>query len=155
MRTITQLSAVRLAAVAAAAILLSSVLLAQASNPAAVLPANVAKAFQQAYPCATISSVVNQKDNNRTAYRIESVDEGRKRALLYEANGSLIEVADHVEEKELPAPVAAAMHSHRRAIYVSGLRVSRGGSVEYRLTVRGSRKTAMVVHPDGTVLSFK
>ena len=66
-----------------------------------------------------------------------------------------IEVAEQVEEKELPPPVAAAMHSHPRAIYVSGLKVTRGGSVEYRLTVRGTRKTAMVAKPDGTVISFK
>ena len=66
-----------------------------------------------------------------------------------------IEVAEQVEEKELPQPVAAAMHSHPRAIYVSGMKVTRGGNVEYRLTVRGSRKTAMVAKPDGTVVSFK
>ena len=156
MRTMIQLSSARLVAVAGVAIMVSTVLLAQnTSNPAATLPASVAKAFQQAYPNATISTVVNQNDNNRAAYRIESVDKGRKRAVLYEANGALIEVADQVEEKELPVPVAAAMHSHRRAIYVSGLKVSRGGNVEYRLTLRGSRKTAMVVKPDGTVLSFK
>src|SRR5262245_48304652 len=156
MRTMIQHSMARLVAVASVAILLSAVLQAQnTSNPAATLPASVAKAFQQAYPSATISTVVNQNDNNRSVYRIESVDKGRKRVVLYEANGSLIEVADQVEEKELPAPVAAAMHSHRRAIYVSGLKVSRGGNVEYRLTLRGSRKTAMVVKPDGTVLSFQ
>jgi hypothetical protein len=60
-----------------------------------------------------------------------------------------------VEEKDLPAPVAAAMHSHPRAIYGSGMKVTRGGTVEYRLTVRGTRKTAMVAKPDGTVVSFK
>jgi hypothetical protein len=27
--------------------------------------------------------------------------------------------------------------------------------VEYRLTLRGTRKTAMVAKPDGTVVSFK
>ena len=47
------------------------------------------------------------------------------------------------------------MRSHPRAIYVSGFKVTRGGSVEYRLTVRGTRKTAMVAKPDGTVVSFK
>jgi hypothetical protein len=35
------------------------------------------------------------------------------------------------------------------------LKVTRGGSVEYRLTVRGTRKTAMIAKPDGTVVSFK
>ena len=29
------------------------------------------------------------------------------------------------------------------------------GSVEYQITVRGSRKTEMVAKADGTVLSFK
>ena len=150
-----QHSAVRLLAVMGTSALLSSVLLAQnAANPAP-LPASVAKAFQQAYPGATISAVVNQTDNNRTVYRIDSVDKGRNRTLLYEASGSVIEVAEQVDEKGLPMPVAAAVHSHRRAIYVSGVKVSRGGTVEYRLTLTGSRKTAMVVKPDGTVLSFQ
>ena len=63
---------------------------------------------------------------------------------------------DDVKEKDLPKPVAEAMHSHRRAVFVSGVKVTRDNSVvEYRLTLKGSRKTAMVVKPDGTVLSFK
>jgi hypothetical protein len=60
-----------------------------------------------------------------------------------------------VLEKDLPKPVAAAMRSHPRAIFVSGAKVTRGGAVEYQLTLKGTRKTAMVVKPDGTVLSFK
>jgi hypothetical protein len=75
--------------------------------------------------------------------------------VLYEATGATIEVAEQIEEKELPQPVAASMHSHPRAIYVSGFKVTRGSTVEYRLTVRGTRKTAMVAKPDGTVVSFK
>ena len=63
---------------------------------------------------------------------------------------------DPVTEKDLPKAVADAMHSHRRAIFVSAVKVTRDGAVaEYRLTRRGSRKTAMVVKPDGTVVSFK
>lgn len=62
---------------------------------------------------------------------------------------------DAVTEKQLPKPVADAFHSHRRAIFVSAVKVTRGTAVEYHLTLKGSRKTAMVVKPDGTVLSFK
>lgn len=63
---------------------------------------------------------------------------------------------DDVKEKDLPKPVADAMHSHRRAEFVNAVKVTRDNSVvEYRLTLKGSRKTAMVVKPDGTVLSFK
>jgi hypothetical protein len=60
-----------------------------------------------------------------------------------------------VLEKDLPKPVAAAMRSHPRAIFVSASKVTRGGAVEYQLTLKGTRKTAMVVKPDGTVVSFK
>ena len=63
---------------------------------------------------------------------------------------------DDVKEKDLPKAVADAMHSHRRAVFVSAVKVTRDGAVaEYRLTLKGSRKTALVVKPDGTVLSFK
>ena len=119
------------------------------------LPSAVKSAFDQAYPGATISAATQELDNNRTVFRVDSIQKGKRRIVLYEPNGALIETAEQVEEKELPQPVAAAMHSHRRAIYVSGFKVTRGSNVEYRLTVRGSRKTAMVAKPDGTVLSFK
>jgi len=132
---------------------LTTVSLAQA--PAATLPPAVKTAFEKAYPGATISSATPERDGSRTAFRVDGTQNGKRRSVLYDASGGVIEVAEQVEEKELPQPVAAAMHSHPRAIYVSGLKVTRGGSVEYRLTVRGTRKTAMVAKPDGTVVSFK
>jgi hypothetical protein len=60
-----------------------------------------------------------------------------------------------VLEKDLPKPVAAAMRSHPRAIFVNATKVTRGTAVEYQLTLKGTRKTAMVVKPDGTVVSFR
>jgi hypothetical protein len=132
---------------------LTTVSLAQA--PAATLPPAVKTAFEKAYPGATISSATPERDGSRTAFRVDGTQNGKRRSVLYDASGGVIEVAEQVEEKELPQPVAAAMHSHPRAIYVSGVKVTRGGSVEYRLTVRGTRKTAMVAKPDGTVVSFK
>lgn len=133
-------------------IALTTVSFAQA--PAATLPPAVKTAFEKAYPGATISSAAQERDGSRTAFRVEGTQNGKRRSALYDGSGGVIEVAEQVDEKELPHPVAAAMHSHRRAIYVSGLKVTRGGNVEYRLTVRGSRKTAMIAKPDGTVVSF-
>ena len=124
------------------------------SNGAAPPPA-VKKAFEQSYPGATISSVTQTRDGNQTVFRVESTDRGRRRVLLYESGGRVVEVSEEVMEKDLPKPVADAMHSHPRAIYGNGWKVTRGGSVEYRLTVKGTRKTAMIAKPDGTVLSFK
>ena len=139
----------------ASALILTAALLAQAPASGTPLPAAVKSAFDEAYPGATVSSVTQERDGNRPVFRVDGVQSGKRRIALYDANGAAIEVAEQVDEKELPQPVAAAMHSHPRAIYVSGMKVTRGGSVEYRLTVRGTRKTAMVAKPDGTVVSFK
>jgi hypothetical protein len=136
-------------------LILTAMLFAQAPASGTPLPPAVKSAFDKAYPGATISSVTQERDSNRTLFRVDSVHQGKKRSVLYDAGGAAIEVAEQVEEKELPQPVAAAMHSHPRAIYVSGMKVTRSGNVEYRLTVRGTRKTAMVAKPDGTVVSFK
>jgi hypothetical protein len=133
----------------------SHAVFAQAPATRTTVPAAVLQAFQQAYPGATIAATARDRDRDRTVFRVDGVDRGRRRTVLYEASGTVVEVAEQVEEKELPKPVFDAMHSHPRAIYVSGLKVTRGGSVEYRLTVRGTRKTAMIAKPDGTVVSFK
>ena len=146
---------VRQMATVVCVITVSAMLCAQGSNGAASLPPAVKKAFDQSYPGATIAAVSQTTDNKHTAFRVDSADKGRRRVVLYDATGKALEVAEYVQEKELPKPVADAMHSHRRAIYVSGMKVTRGGNVEYRLKVRGSRKTAMIAKPDGTVLSFK
>jgi len=119
------------------------------------VPPAVLKAFQEAYPGATISAASPQRDADRSAIRLDSLDKGRRRAVLYDLNGAMLEVSEQVDEKELPAPVAAAIRAHRRAIYVSGLKVTRGRDVAYHVTVSGSRRTAMIAKPDGTVVSFK
>ena len=87
--------------------------------------------------------------------RVETIEKGRKKVIVYDGNGAVVETSEQVGEKDLPQPVLDAIHSHRRAIFVSALRVTRKGVVEYQITVRGSRKTAMVAKPDGTVLSFR
>jgi hypothetical protein len=133
----------------------SHAVFAQAPATRTTVPAAVLQAFQQSYPGATIAATAQDRDRDRTVFRVDGVDRGRRRTVLYEASGTVVEIAEQVEEKELPKPVFDAMHSHPRAIYVSGLRVTRGSSVEYRLTVRGTRKTAMIAKPDGTVVSFK
>ena len=87
--------------------------------------------------------------------RVETVENGRTRVVVYDAAGAVLQIEEPVDEQELPTPVADAMHSHRRAIFVSATKITRQGQVEYHLTVRGSRKTAMVTKADGTVVSFQ
>jgi hypothetical protein len=141
--------------VAGVACLLTGVAPAWAQAANAAVPASLVRAFQQAYPGATITATAHEREANRSLFRIEGVNKGRRQIVVYEANGGVIETAEQVDEKDLPGPVASAMHSHPKAIYVTGLKVTRGRSARYELTLRGTRKTAMVVQPDGTVISFR
>ena len=102
----------------------------------------------------TLASVTAQAPPTG-AKRVETTEKGRKKVVLYDASGNVLEMSEQVEEKDLPKPVLDAIHSHRRAIFVSAMKVTRKGTVEYQITVRGSRRTAMVAKADGTVLSFK
>jgi hypothetical protein len=102
-----------------------------------------------------IFASVTAQTPSTSAKRVETVENGRKKVVLYDAGGAVLEMSEQVEEKDLPKPVFDAIHSHRRAIFVSAMKVTRKGNVEYQITLRGSRKTAMVAKPDGTVLSFK
>ena len=101
-----------------------------------------------AFAVATIAPVLAQRT-------VESVEKGRRKVVRYDERGVATEVGEQVDEKDLPPPVSAAMHSHPRAIYVSGMKFTKGKDVWYELTVRGTRKTAMVAKADGTVVSFK
>ena len=125
------------------------------STKGAAAPPVVTRAFQQSYPGATLSSVTEEEDGGHAVYRVSGLDQGRRRVVLYDSTATALEVSEQVEEKELPKPVAEAMHSHPRAIYVTGLKVMRDGRVTYKLTVRGTRKTEMIAKADGSVLSFK
>ncbi len=141
------------AAATMAAVLALSAVHAQTLRPG--VPPAVLKAFEQAYPGATITGTQQERERNRAVLRVDSIDKGRRRSVLYEPHGAVVEVAEQVTEREVPEPVLAAMRSHRRAIFVEATKVTRGRIVAYHLTVRGSRRTRMVAKPDGTVVSFQ
>jgi hypothetical protein len=65
------------------------------------------------------------------------------------------DVREPVAESDLPAPVLAAGRSRPRATIAEAAKVTRGGQVVfYELRLTGTRKTHMVVSPDGQVLTF-
>lgn len=125
------------------------------TGPARDLPSTVLAAFQKAYPAATITAASTERQEGQLAFRVEANDLGRRRVIVYNVNGSVLESTEPVDEKDLPKAVVAAVHSHPKAVYVKGVKVTSGINVRYELTLRGTRKTTMVVRPDGSVVSFK
>ena len=103
---------------------------------------------------ATVVAAPQARDKDGNV-RVETVEKGLRRIVTSDASGKVIEIADQVEERDVPKPVLDAMRSHRRAIFVRAFKVTRGAVIHYQLTVRGSRRTNMLAKPDGTVLSFE
>jgi hypothetical protein len=124
-------------------------------GPARDLPTPVLAAFQKSYPMATIHGVSTERDGNSLAFRVDATDKGLRRVLLYSLTGSVIESSEQVNEKDLPKPVLDAMHSQKKVAFVKGMKVTRSITTYYELTLRGTRKTTMVVKPDGTVVDSK
>lgn len=125
------------------------------TGPARALPSTVLNAFEKSYPDATITDASPERRDGRMAFRVEALDKGgRRRVVLYELSGTVIEAAEQVDEDDLPAAVAAAMKEHR-ASYVRGMKVTRGAVVRYELTLRGTRKATMVLKEDGTIITLK
>jgi hypothetical protein len=124
------------------------------TGPERALPTPVLAAFQKAYPAATVTAASQERDDGKIAFRVECQDRALRRVLVYDLTGSLLEAAEQIAEKDLPAPVAAAVKA-QKATWVRGMKVTRGGLVHYELTVRGNRKSTMIVKPDGAVVSYK
>jgi hypothetical protein len=125
------------------------------TGPGRGLPSPVLSAFERAYPMGTITAASTERQEGQLAFRVEALDRGLRRVIVYNVNGSVLESTEQVDEKDLPKAVVDAAHSHPKAVYVKGVKITNGINVRYELTLRGTRKTTMIVKPDGTVVSFK
>ncbi len=143
------------------AILLAVASVASAQVPAAPqgaardLPSTVLAAFEKAYPGATITDASQERQDGKMAFRVDAQEKGRRLVVTYTVDGAVIEGAEQVDEADLPKAVADAVRSYPKARFVKGMKVVRGVNVHYELTLRGTRKTMMIVKPDGSVVSTK
>ncbi len=124
------------------------------TGPSRELPSTVIAAFEKGYPAATITAASTERKDGKMAFRLEAQDRGRRRVLVYDLKGEVIEAAEQVDEADLPPAVAATIRQHR-ASYVRGMRVTQGAIVRYELMLRGTRKATMVLKEDGTVITTR
>lgn len=130
---------------------------AKASKPARTpskLPAPILAAFQAAYPHATIKSVTPEKEDGKVVWEVESVDNGLGRDLVYDQDGTVVEVEEELPTAELPAPVTAAIKAHfPGATITKGEKVTRGVTISYELELKGATTKGVELTPDGKPVS--
>ena len=118
------------------------------------LPAAVTSAFEKAYPKATIKGVSKEKENNTTYYEIESIDGTTKRDLLYTADGTIAEIEESIEAKDIPEAVAKTLKSDYGKCTIEKLeKVMRGSDTKYEFVVKkGKNRSEIVLDGSGKVV---
>ena len=119
----------------------------------AKLPKAVLTAFEKAYPNAKVLTSTSENENGKTLYEIESLDEGRRRDLLYLADGTVWACEETIDPTTLPAPVKIAIdHQYEGWKIEKAEKATLGKSEAYELVLsKGKERTSLVLAPDGTV----
>lgn len=118
------------------------------------LPAAVTSAFEKTYPKATIKGLSKEKENNTTYYEIESIDGTTKRDLLFNADGTIAEIEESIEAKDVPEAVARTLKSdYGKYTIEKSEKVTHGLGTKYEFIVRkGKNRREIVIDGSGKVL---
>jgi hypothetical protein len=126
---------------------------ARAGAPAAKLPPAILIAFQQAYPKATIKNAAKETENGKTVWEVESIDNGLARDLIYNADGTVVEMEEQVEPASLPAAVSAAFKAkYPKATITKAEKLMKGTTVTYEMALKGAAVKTIEITPDGKIV---
>ena len=116
------------------------------------VPPAVLKAFEKAYPNATVKGYSKEKENGSTYYELESIDGKTRRDLLYTADGTAAEIEETITMKDLPDTVANAFAKESPKAHPTRIeKTTRGEKVSYEFGM-GKGKTELVIDAAGTVV---
>src|SRR6266446_2059841 len=132
----------RCAVIAVAALSFSQLGLSQETKIAAKnVPAEVIAAFKATYPNATIRGYSREKENGKTYYEIESRDGRVSRDVLYNPDGTVAEIEETVDVKDLPAEVRQTIHTHYpKGVITKAEKTVAGNKVSYEVRIKHGKK---------------
>lgn len=119
------------------------------------VPAVVLTAFQKAYPNAKIRGFLTETEGGKTYYEIESVEGKKTIDALVQPDGTIYEVEEGVQSKDLPAAVTATVAAKypKGKIESKAEKTTQGTNVTYDLTVTaGKSKVGLIIDSNGKIL---
>jgi hypothetical protein len=126
---------------------------AKASDPAAKLPAPILTSFRTSYPNATIKGVAKETEGGKTAWEVESIDNGLARDLVYNPDGTVVEIEEQIDAASLPAVVSAALKAKYPAATVTKAeKMTKGTTLTYEMALKGAAVKSVEITPDGKLL---
>jgi uncharacterized cupredoxin-like copper-binding protein len=125
----------------------------KADDAAAKLPAAVLAAFRQSYPKAVIKNASKEVENGKTTWEVESVDGSLARDLVYNPDGTVVDIEEAVAIETLPAAVTAAVKAqYPKASITKAEKLFRADKWTYELTLKGAAKPSIELTPEGKVV---
>ena len=117
----------------------------------AKLPKVILDAFKKAYPKAVIKGVAEEKESGKTTWEVESTDSGMARDLVYNPDGTVVDIEEEVAAASLPPAVTAALKAkYPKATITKAEKLITGKTFVYELTIAGAGKvTSIELTADG------
>jgi hypothetical protein len=129
---------------------------AQAADPAAALPAPVLAAFKKSYPNATIRHASKETEAGKTVWEVESIDTNLARDLVYNPDGTVVEVEEEVAMAGVPPVVADALKAkYPKATVTKAEKKTTGATVAYEFALKGAAVKSVAMTPDGKIVPAK
>ncbi len=125
--------------------------------PKKAIPPDVLKSFEEKYPTAVITGQIRQVRERIPFYEIQSTDRAITRDVLFQEDGSIVEIGESINESDLPQTVRDGLKDKYPSASVEEVeRVTRGPHVECEITMTvGKRKVEVVANTAGKVFQIR
>ena len=119
-------------------------------------PRAVEIAFKLKYPKATVQAVIKEIVAGKTVYEVESTDNGRRRNIDYNPDGTIIRYEEELTEAEVPAVVHAAIRTRYPKAVITlreRLYTIKDNTANYEFQLTGAGVSEAILTPDGKWVS--
>jgi hypothetical protein len=100
--------------------------------------------------------VSKETENGKTTWEVESIDNGLSRDLVYNADGTVVEIEEEIPAASLPEPVTAAVKAkYPKATIARAEKVTHGTTESYELTLKGAALKSIELTRDGILVPAK
>jgi hypothetical protein len=126
---------------------------AEAADPAAKLPAPILAAFRTSYPNATVKHAAKETEDGKIVWEVESIDNGLARDLVYNPDGTVVEVEEQIQPASLPPAVSAALKAtYPKATIAKAEKLTKGKTLTYEMALKGAAVRSIEITPEGKIV---
>jgi|WetSurMetagenome_2_1015567.scaffolds.fasta_scaffold592793_1 uncharacterized membrane protein YkoI len=118
------------------------------------MPPAAQKAVQDLIKGAKLQGLSKEEENGKTVYEIETIKNGKKRDVLIDAAGAILEIEEGTTLYEIPGPAKAAIEKAATGGRVTRVEtVTIGGVTDYEAAItKAGNNSEIKVKADGSII---